>query len=117
MEEAQANQELRPKWMRKFATLIVNRQYSQALKFLDRIIENEMPLFHDLPEVRAERRLAWLCRIDLLRERGRFSEALAWVCLETELNPRNVAAQALKEQLKRRLYFDAKDREKAPSGV
>ena len=49
--------------------------------------------------------MAWLCRIDLLRERGRLAEALAWTCLECEINPKNVTAQALKEQLKRRLHL------------
>jgi len=31
---------------------------------------------------------------------GRVSDALAWTCLECELNPLNVAALALKEALK-----------------
>ncbi len=53
-------------------------------------------------------RLAWLCRIDLLREWSRLSEALAWTCLECEMNPNNVAAQALKEQLKAGLNLAAK---------
>jgi len=92
-------------WLHKLAELVANRRFAAALKFLDRLIENELPLFHYLPEVRERRRLAWLCRIDLLRERGRLPEALAWVCLECELNPENVAAQALKERLKRQLYL------------
>ena len=49
----------------------------------------------------ADRRVAWLCRIDLLREAGRLTEALAWACLECELHPDNVAALAVKEELKR----------------
>jgi transitional endoplasmic reticulum ATPase len=51
------------------------------------------------------RRLAWLYRIELLREWGRLTEALAWACLEVEINPDNVAAVALKERLKREAGF------------
>jgi hypothetical protein len=64
------------------------------------VIESDMPLFRDDPALQEDRRLAWLYRIDLLREWGRVSEALAWTCLECELNPLNVAALALKEALK-----------------
>ena len=42
---------------------------------------------------------AWLYRTELLRKWGKLTEALAWVCLEVELNPDNVAAVALKERL------------------
>lgn len=111
MKDPLHRSESRASWMPRFAALVANRQYARALRFLDRIIDNEMPLFQDFPEFRAERRLAWLCRIDLLRERGRLSEALAWVCLETELNPQNVAAQALKERLKRQLYLVSEARQ------
>ncbi|SVD94082.1 uncharacterized protein METZ01_LOCUS446936, partial [marine metagenome] len=52
-----------------------------------------------------ERRWAWLYRIHLLRGMGSYSEALAWVCLECEINPNNVEAQALKEQLKTLLHL------------
>ena len=48
------------------------------------------------------KRQSWLCRIDLLRQAGRFTEALAWACLECELHPDNVAAQAVKDTLKQR---------------
>jgi transitional endoplasmic reticulum ATPase len=59
-----------------------------------------MPLFTAADWVLAERRLAWLYRISLLRDAGRVTEALAWACLETELHPDNAAAAALKERLK-----------------
>jgi len=51
--------------------------------------------------VKEERRIAWLYRIELLRELGKSTEALAWACLEAEVNPNNVAAIAIKERLKR----------------
>jgi len=59
-----------------------------------------MPLFRNDIAIQQDRRFAWLYRIDLLREWGRYSEALAWTCLECELNHDNVAALALKEELK-----------------
>jgi SpoVK/Ycf46/Vps4 family AAA+-type ATPase len=77
---------------------------------LDRVIERDLPLFGYDPEVQEDRRLAWICRIDLLREWGRLSEALAWTCFECEMNPDNVAAHALKERLKVALNLDARDR-------
>jgi SpoVK/Ycf46/Vps4 family AAA+-type ATPase len=77
-------------------------QYRLALNVLDELIEDPLPLFQGQAWVLEERRLAWLYRIDLLREWGRLTEALAWACLEVEINPSNVAAVALKERLKRR---------------
>lgn len=76
-------------------------QFRRALELLDGIIEDSLPLFLGEDWVTAERRLAWLYRIELLRESGRLTEALAWACLEVETNPENVAAVALKERLKR----------------
>jgi len=92
-------------WFPKLERLLAARQKSRALQLLDRIIELDMPLFCADPGVREDRRLAWLCRIDLLREWGRFSEALAWTCLECEMNPNNVSALALKERLKAALHL------------
>ncbi|MDQ1335041.1 MAG: hypothetical protein QG552_1991, partial [Thermodesulfobacteriota bacterium] len=63
--------------------------------------------FPDSPELQEDRRLAWLYRIDLLREWGRLSEALAWTCLECEHNPQNVTARVLKENLKGALNLKA----------
>ena len=92
-------------WTRKLASLLARHRYADAFRLLDRVIEDDLPLFRDSPEVLDGRRMAWLCRIDLLREQKRFAEALAWNCLECEINPQNVTAHALKEQLKRRLHL------------
>ena len=67
-----------------------------------------MPLFVGDSALLEDRRVAWLYRIALLREWGRNFEALAWTCLECELNPSNVAAFALKESLKESLRFSWK---------
>jgi transitional endoplasmic reticulum ATPase len=77
----------------------------KALRLLEQVIEDDLPLFDLDHEIAADRRVAWLCRIDLLREMGRFTEALAWACLECELHPDNVAAQAVKDELKRLTRF------------
>jgi AAA+ superfamily predicted ATPase len=88
-------------WKNRIIRLKTAGKYSQAIRELDEIIENSLPLFQDIDStINEERRFAWLYRIHLLRENGRYSEALAWVCLECEINPNNVEAQALKEQLK-----------------
>ncbi len=92
-------------WFSKIERLLASGKKALALQALDRVIELDMPLFHADPAIREERRLAWLCRIELLREWGRLSEALAWTCFECELNPGNVAAQALKERLKAALHL------------
>lgn len=75
--------------------------YRRALDILDQFIEDPLPLFQSQQWVIEEHRLAWLYRIKLLREWGRLTEALAWACLEVEMNPTNVAAIALRERLKR----------------
>lgn len=80
-------------------------QYRRALELLDDVIEDPMPLFQGEDWVLEDRRLAWLHRIELLREWGKQSEALAWACLEVEMNPNNVAAVALKQRLKRDAGF------------
>ena len=90
-------------WQRKAERYIAAGQKARALRLLEKVIEYDMPLFHGDPKIQEERRIAWLYRIDLLREWGRYSEALAWTCLECELNPKNVAAHALKERLKKEL--------------
>jgi SpoVK/Ycf46/Vps4 family AAA+-type ATPase len=92
-------------WMKKVQRYIAYGQKGRALQVLEKVIERDMPLFHQLPEVLENRRLAWLYRIDLLRDWGRLSEALAWTCLECELNPNNLAAQSLKEMLKEALHL------------
>ena len=85
----------------RIGLLMVRGQYRSALDLLDRVIEDPLPLFQGEAWVTEERRLAWLYRIHLLREKGQITQALAWACLEVELNPENVAAVALKERLKR----------------
>ena len=85
--------------------LMVRGQFRRALELLDKLIEDPLPLFQGEDWVIEERRLAWLYRTELLREWGRMTEALAWVCLEVEMNPSNVAAIALKERLKRESGF------------
>src|SRR5512139_3571930 len=95
-------------WMQKVQRYIAYGQKGRALQVLEKAIERDMPLFHQLPEVLENRRLAWLYRIDLLRDWGRLSEALAWTCLECELNPNNLAAQSLKEMLNEALHLQNK---------
>jgi transitional endoplasmic reticulum ATPase len=97
-------------WATKLQRHLARGQRERALRMLDRVIERDMPLFSNDPKMREDRRLAWLCRIDLLREWGRLSEALAWTCFECEMNPGNVAAQALKERLKAALNLEARER-------
>ena len=97
--------EMRPAWSKKLASLLARHKYAQAYRLLDKVIEDDLPLFRGSPEELEGRRMAWLCRIDLLREKGRLAEALAWTCLECEINPANVTAQALKERLKRALHL------------
>ena len=90
-------------WSRKVQECLGKGQKARALKLLERVIEYDMPLFSEYSAVMEDRRVAWLYRIALLREWGRPYEALAWTCLECELNPKNVAAFALKESLKETL--------------
>jgi len=89
--------------------LLLRGKKADALRLLEKQIEDDGGLFHDENSFQENRRLGWLLRIDLLREWGRLSEALAWTCLECEINPTNVAAQALKEQLKRQLRLTSKN--------
>ena len=83
--------------------LLLQGRKADALKLLEKQIEDDGGLFQFESGFQENRRLGWLLRIDLLREWGRLSEALAWTCLECEINPTNVTALALKEQLKRQL--------------
>jgi transitional endoplasmic reticulum ATPase len=92
-------------WYRRFQRFLGRHHWIRALRLLDQVIEQDLPLLDLEREVTADRRVAWLCRIDLLREMGRMTEALAWACLECELHPDNAAAQALKEELKRQTRF------------
>ena len=49
MEDVLQRDEFRATWMPQFVSYIVSRQYTQALRFLDRGIEKELPLLHELP--------------------------------------------------------------------
>lgn len=102
--------------MNKLERYLASGQKTRALQLLDKAIEFDMPLFKDDPAIQEERRFAWLYRIELLREWGRLPEALAWTCLECELNPGNVAAQALKERLKKALNLRVKSIATTPKG-
>ncbi|MBT3385978.1 MAG: ATP-binding protein [Prolixibacteraceae bacterium] len=84
---------------------IVKHSQSVILKKLEQLIQDDGGLFKNDPAIQEFRNLSLLFRIDLLIEWGRYAEALAWLCLETELNPTNVEALAMKEQLKKQLQF------------
>lgn len=84
--------------------LLASGRIADAIRFLDRYSDNrQLSLFESKSELEARRQLAWRYKINLLRSIGRSKEALAWACLEAELNPDNVDAHATKEQLKKRL--------------
>jgi hypothetical protein len=53
-------------------------QYRRALERLDHVVEDPLPLFQGEDWLIKERRLAWLSRIELLRDWGKLTEALAW---------------------------------------
>lgn len=84
--------------MEKVQLFILRGQKQKALNYLEKIIGSFLPLFPDDKQVLKDRRIAWLTRIDLLRQMGKAPEALAWICLECELNPDNIEAQALKRR-------------------
>ncbi|MDD5205385.1 MAG: ATP-binding protein [Desulfobacterales bacterium] len=90
-------------------------QKGRALRVLEKVIERDMPLFNNLASVQENRRIAWLYRIDLLRDWGRLSEALAWTCLECELHSENLAAQVLKDVLKESLHLQVNPNVQAPT--
>lgn len=101
-------------WIPIITRYLAEGRRGQALRKLERIIETELPLFWTQQEILEERRLAWLYRINLLREAGRLSEALAWTCLECELFPSNVDAAGLRERLKRDLGLPGNAGEPSP---
>lgn len=103
-----------PRWRNKLSRLLTRRKKADALRLLNRLINDVMPLFRGDESILEERHVAWLLKIDLLREWGRLSEALAWICLECELYPNNVTAQALKQQLKAELDLHAAGDKKRP---
>ncbi len=88
-----------PRWMERIQLYILRGHKQKALNYLEKIIGSFLPLFPDDKQVMKDRRIAWLTRIDLLRQMGKSPEALAWICLECELNPENIEAQALKRRM------------------
>lgn len=86
--------------------LIAHNRRGPALRILDKIIGSDYGLFRQDPIFLEQRRGALHFKVDLLLEWGRLNEALAWLCLETEVNPDNVLAQAMKQQLKKELHID-----------
>ena len=97
-------------YSKKLQRLIYFRRESAVLKLLEKAVQFDGGLFAEDDYIQDYRRIAWLLRIELLQEWGRFSEALAWTCLECEMNPENVPALALKEKLKRQLKLVKKSK-------
>jgi hypothetical protein len=71
------------------------------------VIEDPLPLFQGEDWVLKKRRLAWLYRTELLHEWGKLTEALAWACLEVEMDLQNVAALVVKERHNREAGSEA----------
>ena len=88
---------------------IVHHRPAEILQKLEELILDDGGMFKNDPYFREFRELSLLFRIDLLIEWGRHAEALAWLCLETELNPTNIEAITMKEQLKKQLNFTKED--------
>jgi len=89
--------------------LLAARKYDKALLMLESSISNSGGLFSEDIDTFELRRATWLMRIDILRNIGRYAEALAWTCLECELNPENITAAALKNQLLKGLNLENKN--------
>lgn len=98
----------------KIGSLVAQNRRSQVMRLLDRIIGADYGLFREDSALLRQRQAALQYKIDLLLEWRRYGEALAWLCLETELNPDNVHAQALKTHLKRELHIDDFDAVRRP---
>jgi transitional endoplasmic reticulum ATPase len=85
--------------------LTIKYKPDTILKKLDRIIQSKGGMFEKDPTYSEFRSLALQYKITLLIEWKRYAEALAWLCLESEINPMNIEALAIKEHLKRYLGF------------
>ena len=85
--------------------MLIKNQPAVILKKLEEFIQMDGGLYRDDLKFQEFRMLALQFRIQLLMEWNRYAEALAWLCLGTELNPTNVEAIAMKEQLKKQLHF------------
>ena len=97
-------------WKGRLEYLIVQGQKRRALRYLDKQMDHKWPLFTGDPAFEDERRKALRLRVQLLREWGWFSEALAWLSLECELFPGNAEAEATKEWLMHTLNMPDADR-------
>jgi len=58
-------------WMADLQKLIAYGEKARALKLLEKVIEQDMPLFQNVSSIQESRHIAWLYRIDLLRDWGR----------------------------------------------
>jgi transitional endoplasmic reticulum ATPase len=85
--------------------MLIKNQPAVILRKLEEFIQLDGGLYRNDLKFHEFRMLALQFRIQLLMEWNRYAEALAWLCLETELNPTNVEALAMKEQLKKQLHF------------
>src|SRR5215475_10644567 len=90
----------------QLSLLLARNRRHQILKTLDKMIVADYGLFRKDERVLQARQSAIQFKIDLLLEWDRHSEALAWLCLETQINPTNVFAQAMKQRLWRQLHLD-----------
>ena len=83
-------------WKQRLNEMLARGRLNDVIRFLDRLNrDGQLNLFEPRAALDSRRRLAWLYKINLLRSVGRIWEALAWACLECELCPENVEAQAI----------------------
>jgi transitional endoplasmic reticulum ATPase len=90
---------------RNWQSLLLKYKPDTVLRKLEEIIQLDGGIYRETEKFIEFRKLSMHFRIDLLIQWRRYAEALAWLCLETELNPTNVEALAMKEQLKKQLHF------------
>lgn len=89
--------------------LIITNRPDAILRKLEKLIQEDGGIFKNDPAYKEFRSLSLQFRVSLLMEWKRYAEALAWLCLETEINPTNVEALAMKEHLKKQLKFITED--------
>jgi transitional endoplasmic reticulum ATPase len=94
-----SNTQIPDNWRSELAEHLAKGHKRRALRFLDRMMDQRWPLFRNDPAFVAERRLALRLRIQLLREWHWYSEAVAWLCLESELSPGDPETMVTKEWL------------------
>ena len=70
MPQADHDRTHTPPWARKLSRLLARRRFADAMRYLDKVIERDYPLFDESPETLAARRMVWLCRIDLSQKHG-----------------------------------------------